>query len=67
MAGGPATWASSTGRKYLSGGQAIHGSNDVPNYPASHGCVRVSVPAMEHIGERDLIPMDIPVWVHGEI
>ena len=26
--------------KYFSGGQAVHGSNNVPNYPASHGCVR---------------------------
>ena len=53
--------------KYFSGGQAVHGSNSIPNYPASHGCVRVSVPAMDWIWEQDLMPMDIPVWVHGTI
>jgi len=51
--------------KYFSGGQAVHGSNNVPNYPASHGCVRVTVPAMDFIWESNLMPMDIPVWVHG--
>ena len=35
--------------KYFVGGVAVHGSNSVPNYPASHGCVRVSVPAMDFI------------------
>jgi lipoprotein-anchoring transpeptidase ErfK/SrfK len=53
--------------KYSSGGQAIHGSNNVPNYAASHGCVRVSDPAMEHIWEHDLMPLHTPVWVHGEL
>jgi len=50
--------------KYFSGGEAVHGSNHIPNYPASHGCVRVSVPAMDWIWDSDLMPMDIPVWVH---
>jgi peptidoglycan hydrolase-like protein with peptidoglycan-binding domain len=51
--------------KYFSGGQAVHGSNNVPNYPASHGCVRVSIPAMDFIWETNVMPMHIPVWVHG--
>jgi peptidoglycan hydrolase-like protein with peptidoglycan-binding domain len=51
--------------KYFSGGQAVHGSNNVPDYPASHGCVRVSIPAMDFIWDTNLMPMDIPVWVHG--
>lgn len=51
--------------KYFSGGQAVHGSNNVPNYPASHGCVRVSVQAMDYIWDTNLMPIDIPVWVHG--
>jgi peptidoglycan hydrolase-like protein with peptidoglycan-binding domain len=51
--------------KYFSGGQAVHGSNHVPNYPASHGCVRVSIPAMDFIWETNIMPMHIPVWVHG--
>lgn len=53
--------------KYFIGGVAVHGSNSIPNYPASHGCVRVSVPAMDWIWESDLMPMHSPVWVHGEI
>jgi lipoprotein-anchoring transpeptidase ErfK/SrfK len=50
--------------KYFHGGQAVHGSNSIPNYPASHGCVRVSVPAMDWIWENDLLPMGTTVWVH---
>lgn len=30
-------------REFKSGGWGIHGSNSVPTYPASHGCIRVSV------------------------
>ena len=50
--------------KYFTGGIAVHGSNNVPDYPASHGCVRVSVPAMDWIWETSLMPLDTPVWVH---
>ncbi len=53
--------------KYFVGGIAVHGSNSIPNYPASHGCVRVSVPAMDFIWDSDLIPLGTAVWVHGEI
>ena len=51
--------------KYFYGGVAVHGLNSVPNYPASHGCVRVSLPAMDFIWAANLMPMGIPVWVHG--
>ncbi|MBA2387718.1 MAG: L,D-transpeptidase, partial [Acidimicrobiia bacterium] len=37
----------------------------VPNYPASHGCVRVTTTAMDFIWANDLIPLRMPVWVHG--
>jgi len=50
--------------KYFTGGIAVHGSNSIPDYPASHGCVRVSVPAMDWIWETELMPLDAPVWVH---
>jgi len=53
--------------KYFSGGEAVHGSGNIPNYPASHGCVRISVPAMDWIWENDLMPRGLPVWVHGQI
>ena len=51
--------------KYFSGGQAVHGSNNVPAYAASHGCVRVSIQAMDFIWDSGLMPIDTPVWVHG--
>ncbi|SNS66541.1 Putative peptidoglycan binding domain-containing protein [Micrococcales bacterium KH10] len=34
---------------YLSGGWAIHGSPNIPNYPASHGCIRIANPAMDYL------------------
>jgi hypothetical protein len=43
---------------YFYRGYALHGSSSVPTYAASHGCVRVTVPAMNrawsrlYIGER---------------
>ena len=52
--------------KYFRGGIAVHGSGNVPNYPASHGCVRVSVPAMDFIWDQNLIPQRTPVWVYGD-
>lgn len=51
--------------KYVSGGIAIHGSNSIPNYPASHGCIRVSVPAMDMIWASGLVPKGFPVSVFG--
>lgn len=33
--------------KYFNGGIAVHGYTSVPVYPASHGCCRVSLPAMD--------------------
>ena len=53
--------------KYFNGGIAVHGSQSIPNYPASHGCVRVSTPAMDWIWDEELMPMGSPVWVHGSI
>lgn len=62
-------WAGDLGEiyrpKYFNGGIAIHGSRSIPNYPASHGCVRVSVPAMDMIWKSKLLPKGTPVWVYG--
>ncbi|MDA8371911.1 MAG: L,D-transpeptidase family protein [Nocardiopsaceae bacterium] len=33
--------------KYFNGGIAVHGYTSVPPYPASHGCARVSIAAMD--------------------
>jgi lipoprotein-anchoring transpeptidase ErfK/SrfK len=61
-------WEGDLGRiyrpKYFVGGVAVHGSNSIPNYPASHGCVRVSVPAMDWVWESGIMPLDTSVWVH---
>jgi lipoprotein-anchoring transpeptidase ErfK/SrfK len=53
--------------KYFVGGIAVHGSNSIPNYPASHGCVRVSVPAMDWIWDSGILPVGTPVWVHESV
>ncbi|CAM3999187.1 L,D-transpeptidase family protein [Nocardiopsis rhodophaea] len=37
--------------KYFNGGIAIHGYTSVPPYPASHGCARVSIKAMDWLWE----------------
>lgn len=50
--------------KYFRGGVAIHGMTSVPKRAASHGCVRVSVEAMDFIWENDLIPLGARIWVH---
>lgn len=51
--------------KYFNGGVAIHGSKVIPNYPASHGCVRVSTSAMDMIWESGLVPRKTMIWVYG--
>ena len=51
--------------KYFRGGVAVHGSGSVPEYPASHGCVRVSVPAMDFIWAADYMPLGTKVWVYA--
>jgi lipoprotein-anchoring transpeptidase ErfK/SrfK len=53
--------------KYFIGGVAIHGSMSVPAYPASHGCVRVTVKAMDFIWDNDILPRGTEVLVYGEI
>jgi N-acetylmuramoyl-L-alanine amidase len=47
---------------YFVGGFAIHGSTSVPNYPASHGCVRVPLGAADYLFDR--IPIGTWVDVH---
>jgi lipoprotein-anchoring transpeptidase ErfK/SrfK len=44
-------------------GIAIHGSTRVPPSPASHGCVRVSIPAIEWLWAKRLAPIGTAVWV----
>jgi hypothetical protein len=37
---------------YFHGGYAIHGYASVPNYPASHGCIRVPIPDARRIFDQ---------------
>lgn len=48
---------------YIVGGIAIHGSQDVPPYPASHGCVRIPMFASQVFPK--MIPVGTPVFVYG--
>lgn len=50
--------------KYFNGGIAIHGSDSVPGYAASHGCTRVSNPAIEWLWASGQAEIGTPVWVH---
>lgn len=48
---------------YIVGGIAIHGSTDVPPYPASHGCIRVPMYASQLLPK--MVPVGTPVHVYG--
>lgn len=50
--------------KYVVGGVAIHGYPSVPAFPASHGCIRVSNAAMDHLWSSGVLPLGTSVWVY---
>jgi peptidoglycan hydrolase-like protein with peptidoglycan-binding domain len=50
--------------KYFNGGIAVHGAPSVPPYPASHGCARVSMSAMDWIWANGKMPLKTRVWVY---
>jgi len=50
--------------KYFNGGIAVHGAPSVPPYPASHGCSRVSIAAMNWIWSNNKMPLKTKVWVY---
>ena len=45
-------------------GYAVHGSPNIPPWPASHGCARLSNPAIDMIWAADLMPIGsrVVVW-----
>jgi N-acetylmuramoyl-L-alanine amidase len=43
--------------RYFNGGIAVHGYPSVPSAPASHGCVRVTLGAMDYLWSAKLMPM----------
>jgi lipoprotein-anchoring transpeptidase ErfK/SrfK len=47
---------------YFYRGYAIHGYSSVPTYPASHGCVRVTIPAMNRLWP--LLSIGTPVHIY---
>jgi hypothetical protein len=49
---------------YFLGGYAIHGSPSVPNYPASHGCIRVTMWDMDLL--LDHFQVGMRVYVYGK-
>jgi N-acetylmuramoyl-L-alanine amidase len=47
---------------YFIGGYALHGSYSVPPFPASHGCIRVTITAMNRWYNR--LPVGTPMLVY---
>jgi L,D-transpeptidase catalytic domain len=47
---------------YFYGGYAVHGYNSVPDYPASHGCLRTFISDQPEIYNRIFYGEDIWVW-----
>ncbi len=50
--------------KYFVGGVAIHGSWSVPPTPVSHGCVRLSIEAMDWVWATNQMPLGRVVLVY---
>jgi len=50
--------------KYFNRGIAIHGYTSVPSTPASHGCCRVSLPAIDNLWGVGGIPVGTEVLVY---
>ena len=49
--------------RYFNGGIAVHGYPTVPTRPASHGCVRVTIAAMDYLWAHKLLPIGRSVLV----
>lgn len=47
---------------FASGGYAIHGSGFVPSWPDSHGCIRITNPAMDRL--FPMLTMGMSVYVY---
>jgi lipoprotein-anchoring transpeptidase ErfK/SrfK len=50
--------------RFIVGGVAVHGYSSVPNYPASHGCIRVTNAAMDMIWGTNAMPQHSRVVIH---
>ncbi|NNC91772.1 MAG: murein L,D-transpeptidase [Acidimicrobiia bacterium] len=49
---------------FFRGGYAIHGSNSVPAYPASHGCIRTQIADQDWL--KPQLELGMPVFVYGQ-
>jgi len=47
---------------YFYAGYAVHGMTSVPAYPASHGCVRMTVPAMDRMWFSLWVGMPVAIY-----
>jgi hypothetical protein len=47
---------------YFYRGYAVHGMTSVPAYPASHGCVRITVPSMDRMWSSMWVGMPIAIY-----
>jgi N-acetylmuramoyl-L-alanine amidase len=47
---------------YFYGGYALHGMTSVPTYPASHGCVRMTVPTMDRMWSSLWVGMPVAIY-----
>jgi lipoprotein-anchoring transpeptidase ErfK/SrfK len=48
---------------WFHGNYGVHGFGSVPNYPASHGCVRVPVGTQDQVYANAYVGM--AVWIHA--
>jgi len=48
---------------YFNEGWAIHGSTSVPNYPASHGCIRIPIATAKELS--DITPVGTVVLIYN--
>jgi lipoprotein-anchoring transpeptidase ErfK/SrfK len=49
---------------YFVGGVAVHGYASVPPYPASHGCIRLSIEAMDWLWATSQVPIGARVIIY---
>jgi N-acetylmuramoyl-L-alanine amidase len=50
--------------QYFNRGAAVHGDTSVPSTPASRGCCRVSLPAMDNLWDGRRLRLGTPVLVY---
>ena len=62
VASQPGAVAPAVAANYFYGGYAVHGMTSVPAYPASHGCVRMTVPTMDRMWSSLRAGMPVAIY-----